>query len=243
MKYIDVPEVQMFKAEIPILDQLCRFAYKPDATFVEIGTAEGGSASILLLEPLEKGGHVYTIDKKPHPNFQRWYDRYEEVRAHLTPLKMTSDEAVKQFEDNSIDLVFVDGDHRYIQFRRDLENWYPKVKKGGMICGHDCWRKSSELDGDELKQYEEHWNHRTRHYNMWYPGLTKALYDVFNDEYVRCGALRLWYKLKRADYKIQRWECLHAWLKDLDGNYLYFDDNSCLLWCQVCGLVLKASKD
>jgi hypothetical protein len=43
--------------------------------------------------------------------------------------------ASKMFADNSIDMVFVDGDHAYEAVKKDLECWYPKCRK--LFCGHD----------------------------------------------------------------------------------------------------------
>jgi hypothetical protein len=36
------------------------------------------------------------------------------------------------------DLVFIDGDHRYEAVRADIAGWLPKVRPGGVLCGHDC---------------------------------------------------------------------------------------------------------
>jgi predicted O-methyltransferase YrrM len=52
-------------------------------------------------------------------------------------IETTSDEAVSQFEDNSLDFVFVDGLHTYDQILKDCENYYPKLKTGGLLIGHD----------------------------------------------------------------------------------------------------------
>ena len=41
------------------------------------------------------------------------------------------------FEDGSLDIVYIDGDHTYEAVVKDLAAWYPKVKKGGIICGDD----------------------------------------------------------------------------------------------------------
>lgn len=45
--------------------------------------------------------------------------------------------AASQFADASLDLVYIDGDHTYEGVCKDLAAWYPKVKKGGVICGDD----------------------------------------------------------------------------------------------------------
>jgi predicted O-methyltransferase YrrM len=52
-------------------------------------------------------------------------------------IRMPSIEAVKTFENASCDVVFIDMDHSYESVKQDLEIWYPKVKSGGYIAGHD----------------------------------------------------------------------------------------------------------
>ena len=42
-----------------------------------------------------------------------------------------------RYEDLSLDWVYIDADHRYEAVRRDILAWLPKVKKGGVIAGHD----------------------------------------------------------------------------------------------------------
>lgn len=53
------------------------------------------------------------------------------------PIRKPSTEAVKVFENESCDVVFIDMDHSYESVKQDLEIWYPKVKIGGYIAGHD----------------------------------------------------------------------------------------------------------
>lgn len=45
--------------------------------------------------------------------------------------------AVKKFKDEDLDFVYIDGEHSYEGVTRDVFAWYPKVKKGGIISGHD----------------------------------------------------------------------------------------------------------
>jgi len=51
--------------------------------------------------------------------------------------RKTSNEAVNDFADNSMDFIFIDGLHEYNQVSNDLRNYYPKLKSGGLFCGHD----------------------------------------------------------------------------------------------------------
>lgn len=59
------------------------------------------------------------------------------VENTYTALRMDSVEASKQFDDECFDVIFIDGDHEYEPFKQDLIHWYPKLKVGGTICGHD----------------------------------------------------------------------------------------------------------
>lgn len=49
-------------------------------------------------------------------------------------------EAVKRFPDNWFDFVYVDADHSYEGCLRDLTDWWPKVKPGGVLAGDDYRR-------------------------------------------------------------------------------------------------------
>lgn len=46
-------------------------------------------------------------------------------------------EAVKQFEDESLDFVYIDADHSFITSANDVYEWSKKVRKGGIVSGHD----------------------------------------------------------------------------------------------------------
>jgi predicted O-methyltransferase YrrM len=55
----------------------------------------------------------------------------------FTQIRKESIEASKDFEDESCDVVFIDMDHSYEAVKQDLMHWFPKVKRGGYIAGHD----------------------------------------------------------------------------------------------------------
>jgi hypothetical protein len=52
-------------------------------------------------------------------------------------MRTTSLEAVTEFEDESLDWVYLDADHSYLAMRAELEAWYPKLRGGAMFAGHD----------------------------------------------------------------------------------------------------------
>lgn len=116
---------------------------------VEIGVAEGFSSRDFLENGLEK---LYSVDawKKLEQNGdggfpQDWHDRnYNDTVKRLAPfkersiiLKGLSSEMVNKVKDNSIGLLYLDGDHSYDGVMSDLKLWFPKVVSGGVIAGHD----------------------------------------------------------------------------------------------------------
>jgi predicted O-methyltransferase YrrM len=117
---------------------------------VEIGSAEGTTTEYLLstIDTLK----LTSID--PYTRYIDWDDKQpacEENRVQLlqkteayadrfTLVEKTSDDAVSQFKDASLDFVFVDGLHTYEQVKKDCDNYWPKIKKGGLLIGHDFAR-------------------------------------------------------------------------------------------------------
>lgn len=75
-------------------------------------------------------------------NGDRWY---RDLRAfseqylggRLTLRRQDSVEAAKYVHDASLDFVFIDAEHSYEGCTRDIAAWDPKVRKGGIVCGHD----------------------------------------------------------------------------------------------------------
>jgi len=126
--------------------------FKDDAIFVEIGTWKGKSA-IFMAEKIKnskKKISFYTIDlfenneKNDHSNLIDVNDLFLEAQKNINPvkdfvkiIKGSSHEIHKDFKDESIDFLFIDGCHTYEGVKKDLQLWYPKVKKGGVISGHD----------------------------------------------------------------------------------------------------------
>ena len=113
--------------------------------FVEVGSYKGKSASYLAVEILNsnKDIHLYCVDDHslfyrhnfPGPeDFEKNMKPFEDIYSFI---KMNSIEASKQFENNSLDFIFIDADHSYEAVKSDIEHWFPKLKKDGVIAGHD----------------------------------------------------------------------------------------------------------
>jgi hypothetical protein len=52
-------------------------------------------------------------------------------------MRKSSIEAAKEIPDLSLDFVYIDGMHNFDGIMTDLIHWSPKVKKDGIISGHD----------------------------------------------------------------------------------------------------------
>lgn len=51
--------------------------------------------------------------------------------------RMTGREAASQIPHHSLDFVYLDARHDYESVRDDLADWYPKLRPGGILAGHD----------------------------------------------------------------------------------------------------------
>lgn len=62
-------------------------------------------------------------------------DRLKPYKA--TVIKGFSMDVVKKFKDESLDFVYIDGNHEYQQTVNDVAEWQKKVRIGGIVAGHD----------------------------------------------------------------------------------------------------------
>lgn len=115
-------------------------------TGAEIGVFEGDNAlSILQTLPMKR---LYLID----PYFTHYvedthsrriglkaYDVAKQKLKKFSQIKWiikTSDEACKDIQE-PLDFLYIDGNHTYEYVKRDITNYYPLIKSGGIIGGHD----------------------------------------------------------------------------------------------------------
>ena len=120
--------------------------------FVEVGSWKGRSSSHMAVEIANSGKNIdfYCVDTwkgaLEHQGMdclKNLYDTFLEnmkpVEKYYFPLKITSEEASKKFEDESLDFVFIDASHEYEDVKLDIQFWLPKVKPGGILAGHDYY--------------------------------------------------------------------------------------------------------
>lgn len=130
----------------------------------EIGVFEGTLTNALLRRI--PGLKMYGVDL---------WENYEDYKDDLASLALSgayekaventkgfdctlirgwSNEVVKQFEDGSLDFVYIDGNHKFEYAIEDIALWAPKVRKGGIICGHDYkdWSKTNRWSSMQVKE-------------------------------------------------------------------------------------------
>jgi len=107
-------------------------------TYLEIGNHVGGSLLCAYEATRASDSSVNFIAIQPAVTEQLL--RNIEAIPHFRLIKSKSDIAKNQIENSSIDLLFIDGDHSYEQCKRDIENYWPKLKEGGVLLGHDYHR-------------------------------------------------------------------------------------------------------
>lgn len=118
---------------------------------VEVGVRDGGYSLTLMrsitglrlygVDPYEphKGYRDHTrkstfegFEKEAHDKLDD-YSNYHFIRDY-------SANAVETFEDNSLDFVYIDGDHSFYEATFDIEKWSKKVRPGGIVSGDDYFK-------------------------------------------------------------------------------------------------------
>jgi predicted O-methyltransferase YrrM len=78
----------------------------------------------------------YSVDDLENHAYQEALDRTKKF-PNVKLLTAWSKDAASQFEDESLDFIFIDCNHNYEFVKEDLALWVPKIKPGGLVCGHD----------------------------------------------------------------------------------------------------------
>ena len=164
---------------------------KENYKFVEIGAWKGRSAAYMGAEiefhsRLHRNKYKITLDaidtfcgSEEHKDLlkneeESLYDickrQIQPVSDYVNLIKGDSVKSSDKYEDESLDFVFIDGDHSYDGVMRDIEAYFPKIRIGGVIAGHDyeggwvdCKKAVDDFfneGGLEIPQNQDNnWNH------------------------------------------------------------------------------------
>lgn len=123
-------------------------------TGVEVGIEKGKNAQTMFeiipnlklfgIDPYKQHPHASYVY---HAKLRHWNDDYLKNcknqclkrmnGRNFTLLQGFSENMANKLEDNSVDFVYIDADHSYDMVMLDIIKWQRKVRKGGIISGHD----------------------------------------------------------------------------------------------------------
>jgi hypothetical protein len=158
-----------------------------NAHFVEIGCWKGRSASFMCVEIIKNNKNIKfdCIDtwrgSEEHQNnlevqndtlYNIFLENMKPVESYYTAIRSKSVDASKLYSPQSLDFIFIDGDHSHDAVIQDILSWLPKVKSGGILAGHDyptTHGVKSAVDEIICKKYLQ-----TADTNVWYVEVNDA---------------------------------------------------------------------
>jgi hypothetical protein len=133
--------------------------FTDDSHFVEVGSWKGRSASFMAVEIINSGKNIkfdcidtwdgsiehtaedsdWVTKFKKDKDFlySSFLKNTQPVSDVINPIRKRSHDAVMSYKNRSLDFIFLDGSHAYKDILLDLQLFYPKLKRGGIIGGHD----------------------------------------------------------------------------------------------------------
>lgn len=120
----------------------------------EVGVEQGKFSEVLC--KANPKGKLYCVDLwetysgyRDYLNQEFIHDAQKIAQQRLAGfrtqfVKAFSMDAVKQFKDESLDAVYIDANHEFKWVVEDIFEWSRKVKRGGIISGHDFYESAVE---------------------------------------------------------------------------------------------------
>lgn len=157
-------------------------------SFVEVGCKEGRTTGhILKTVPDSRAIAIdpwiqqEASDDPTRETYKDWdfakierefWENVGEAKERCGMLRLTSEEAARVgcMQGDPFDLVFIDALHDYDSVKQDIALWWPHVRIGGMLAGHD-------------------FNHK-------WPGVERAVADSFNLMHVGVSSDSVWFVVK-----------------------------------------------
>ena len=129
-----------------------------DGVVVELGFYAGKSTAIMASICKINNNTYHAVDncagtdpRDPATQAQQSRDMRQVFEDNMRSLRiwdylnvhvMDSTASATMFDDESVDFCFVDASHKAEDVERDIEAWWPKIKSGGVLAGHDWMWKS-----------------------------------------------------------------------------------------------------
>lgn len=126
--------------------------FPTNSHFVEVGTWKGMSAAFMAVEIINSEKQIQfdcidtweIVPEQKDIDVNLYVDLYDtflknidQVKHIVNPKKALSWDGADFYEDESLDFIFIDAAHDYESVKKDITAWFPKMKKDGIIAGHD----------------------------------------------------------------------------------------------------------
>lgn len=121
-----------------------------ECKIVEVGVSEGASSLYLAnkLKEFGKAFELYMVDSLAYGGKKQLYEIIKNVinSSFANQIEIMPEDSLNascKFNDNSLDMVFLDSSHDYSQTKAEILLWQRKVKSGGYVCGHDYFSEEN----------------------------------------------------------------------------------------------------
>ncbi len=132
------------KGLVEFVDYIAKRHDVSKLTILEIGSWAGTSASVFA----KRFKSVICVDawqpikdtiteRHDMKAVEIAFDSVKARHKNIRKIKHFSYEVAPMFDNNSIDIVYIDGEHTYRAVKKDIEDWLPKCRL--FIAGHDYW--------------------------------------------------------------------------------------------------------
>jgi len=167
-------------------EQVCAemvMKYPNGSLFVEIGAFMGKSTCYIAQEIKRKNKEIefHVIDhfcgSPEHEQMLKGKNLFDifinnmeaaEVLDSIEVIRKDANDVIENYEDNSIDFLYLDADHSYEAVKNDIQKWLPKVR--GTLVGDD--------------------------YVNVHPGVIKAVNEILGQENIRIHGRTWIYEVK-----------------------------------------------
>lgn len=112
------------------------------------------SGTLIMLDPWERQPDDVYREPTNHSDWNSAYKSCQAIAAMYPDKvylhKAYSPEASKEYRDGELAWVYLDSNHSYDAASKDFAAWYPKVKSGGVFCGHDARVEHNETQNCDV---------------------------------------------------------------------------------------------
>lgn len=123
----------------------------PDGCRVcEVGVADADSALYLAkkLHELGKSFKLYMVDNMDYGGMLQMKTIYENIiksglGEFIEVIPLMSEDAALNFNDHFLDFCFIDSSHQFEMTKREIKEWYEKIKDLGILAGHDYFSEEN----------------------------------------------------------------------------------------------------